>query len=117
MSEELDPEVEEAIAALRVAYVRELGPKLEEVAQAIASLRGARGAAAELQLAYRLAHRLYGSAGAYGLGDVAAPLGVIEAQLYSAVEAELVTDEVWWSAVDAALAAALRAGRARCAEP
>jgi chemotaxis protein histidine kinase CheA len=119
MSTELDPEVEEAIAALRVAYVRELGPKLEEVVQALTRARAAlaRGeaAAAGLQASYRLAHRLFGSTGAYGLDEVAAPLGVIEAHLYEAVEGERAVDEAWWTTVDEALTAATRAGAERCA--
>lgn len=119
MSTQLDPEVEEAIAALRIAFVGELGTKLDEVAQTLGRLRAAHGAggasAAELQGAYRVAHRLYGSTGAYGLDEVAAPLGVIETHLYDAVEGERAVDDGWWAAVDLALASALEAGAKRCA--
>lgn len=119
MSNELDPEVEEAIAALRVAFVQELGPKLDEVAGALTRARAALEAgaapAAGLQVAYRLAHRLYGSTGAYGLDEVAAPLGVIEGRLYEAAEDGHPVDAAWWRTVEEALATAIRAGARRCA--
>jgi chemotaxis protein histidine kinase CheA len=119
MSTELDPEVEEAIAALRVAYVRELAAKLDEVAEALGrarlALEAGEAQAAGLQAAYRLAHRLYGSTGAYGLDEVASPLGVLEERMYEAVEGGMAVDAAWWRAVEGALAEALRAGAARCA--
>ncbi len=111
MKLDVDPAVEAAVAALRVVFVRELPPKLDEVGAAIALARG--GDPAALRGAYQLAHRLFGSTGAYGLADVAEPLGTIEKLLYDATEQRAAPDEQLWRAIDASLAAANEAAARR----
>ena len=111
MKLDVDPAVEAAVAALRVVFVRELPPKLDEVGAAIALARG--GDPAALRGAYQLAHRLFGSTGAYGLADVAEPLGAIEQLLYEATERRVAADERLWRSIDASLAAAIAAAALR----
>jgi HPt (histidine-containing phosphotransfer) domain-containing protein len=106
---ERHPEAEAAIAALRIDYLVGLPPKLDELAREVRGAR-AESARASLEQAYRCAHRLYGSAGAYGLAALAEPLGKIETALYDVLEAGACADEPWWRAVEAQLAETLDAG-------
>lgn len=109
---EVLPEVEEALATLREAYRRALPDKLHALERALRLARDAQTREALEQL-YREAHRLFGSAGAYGLADLAASLGRMESALYSVVEQGQAPDDAWWRALEADHAEAMARGRER----
>ncbi len=77
-----DRSVEEMLAQARADYTASLVTKADELGEL-----SARGAWVELR---RAAHRLHGSAGAYGFGEVSAAAGALEDAL---VEAGRTLDE------------------------
>lgn len=108
---EIPPEVAEALATLRAAYARALPEKLATLASAFE--RADRDRTVEsLEQLYREVHRLYGSAGAYRLADLAAPLGRLELALFAVTDEGRVADDEWWRAVRDDHAEAQARGRA-----
>ena len=96
MSEDLDAK----LAELRAAYASRLPDKLAELERALEAARAAGRASPEHHVAKRLAHRLHGTAGTYGLTEVSDEAGLIEDEL----ECMANTGNDSWPAVEAALA-------------
>lgn len=92
---EIPPEVAEALASLREAYARALPDKLAALSRTFARADEAR-TREPLEQLYREAHRLYGSAGAYGFAELAAALGRLEVAVFAIVEEGREADENWW---------------------
>jgi HPt (histidine-containing phosphotransfer) domain-containing protein len=75
-------DLEKAFAALREEYARALPEKLAELGEALREAQA--GNADALARATALAHRLAGTAGAYGLGEVSSQAATLEQALGSA---------------------------------
>jgi len=103
----------DAAAALRETYRLGLAAKLAAIASAIAEARG--GASASLDDAEALAHRLHGSAGAFGFGAVGEAAGRLERTL--CVAARGAVSERPWCAIELAVAELHRAVASARAAP
>jgi HPt (histidine-containing phosphotransfer) domain-containing protein len=93
--------MDEALRGLRASYREKLPDQLSELTKRLRASREAGDSEAFLQ-AREIAHRLAGTAGSYGFGDIGAALGEIEDALRE-VSAENVED-ARWSDIDAAVA-------------
>jgi chemotaxis protein histidine kinase CheA len=93
------------MAKLRAEYLAALPPRLEELRALLDAVRAAPGAAAALTAARRMTHRLRGSAGTFGLGELGAAIAIIDDTLGAAAAPG--APPVDWAVVDAALARAL----------
>jgi len=91
----------EALRDLRTSYREKLPDQLGELTERLRASREPSGSEAFLQ-AREIAHRIAGTAGSYGFGDIGAALGRIDEALQE-VSAEDVED-ARWSDIDAALA-------------
>ncbi len=78
MTTDEPPRLHPAIAALQGGYAERLPEKLDAIEAAIAAARQDPQRPALLELAVRLAHRLRGSAGSYGLTEVGDAAGEVE---------------------------------------
>jgi CheY-like chemotaxis protein len=93
--------MDEALRGLRASYREKLPDQLSELTKRLRASREAGDSEAFFQ-AREIAHRLAGTAGSYGFGDIGAALGEIEDALRE-VSAENVED-ARWSDIDAAVA-------------
>ncbi len=93
--------MDEALRGLRASYREKLPGQLGELTKRLRASREAGGSEAFLQ-AREIAHRLAGTAGSYGLGDIGAALEKIDDALRE-VSAEEV-ENARWSDIDAAVA-------------
>jgi HPt (histidine-containing phosphotransfer) domain-containing protein len=75
----VDDDTAAAIAALSAEYRSKLPEKYDELAAATAKAQ--QGSPEALEEALKLAHRLHGTAGAYGFAQVSAAAGRLEAEL------------------------------------
>jgi CheY-like chemotaxis protein len=96
-----EEQMNEALRDLRTSYREKLPDQLGELTERLRASRESGGSEAFLQ-AREIAHRLAGTAGSYGFGDIGAALGRIDDALRE-VSAEDVED-VRWSDIDAAVA-------------
>jgi signal transduction histidine kinase/CheY-like chemotaxis protein len=96
-----EEQMDEALRGLRASYREKLPDQLGELTQRLRASREAGGSEAFLQ-AQEIAHRLAGTAGSYGFGDLGAALGKIEDALRE-VSAEEV-ENARWSDIDGAVA-------------
>ena len=92
----IPPGLEERMAELRASYAERLDSKLDELRDAVES---ARDDDSSRDRAERLAHRLHGTAGAYGFGDVGVIAGALEAALRRAAN-----EPGAWRTVEGAMA-------------
>ena len=86
------------LSALTADYARKLPHKLADLDAALAPARSDRGA---LDEATRLAHRLRGTAGSYGLPLIGQAAGRVEEALLRIARGDA---EAGWTALDGALA-------------
>ena len=96
-----EEQMDEALRGLRASYREKLPNQLGELTERLCASREADGSEAFLQ-AREIAHRLAGTAGSYGFGDLGAALGKIEDALRE-VSAEDV-ENARWSDIDATVA-------------
>lgn len=75
-----------AFAALAADYLKELPAKLDELSRALEAARAAGGDPAALREARAFAHRLSGTAGAYGFPAAGEAAARVESQLVAALE-------------------------------
>jgi signal transduction histidine kinase/CheY-like chemotaxis protein len=94
-------QMDEALRGLRASYREKLPDQLGELTEKLHASREAGGSEAFLQ-AREIAHRLAGTAGSYGLGDIGAALEKIDDALRE-VSADDV-ENARWSDIDAAVA-------------
>ena len=94
-------QMQEALSDLRASYRAKLPGQLAKLAEQLRASRQAGGGDA-LQQARDIAHRLAGTTGSYGLGEVHAALEKIDAVLLSMIEDG--GDSGSWREIDAALA-------------
>ena len=94
-------QMDEALRGLRASYREKLPDQLGELTEKLRASREAGGSEAFLQ-AREIAHRLAGTAGSYGLGDIGAALEKIDDALRE-VSADDV-ENARWSDIDAAVA-------------
>jgi len=105
-----EEQIDEALRGLRASYREKLPEQFGELATKLRASREANGAEAFAQ-AREIAHRLAGTAGSYGLGDIAAALGRIDDALRE-VGTEAAGDARWQD-IDAAVAEIRRSIAAR----
>jgi signal transduction histidine kinase/CheY-like chemotaxis protein len=96
-----EEQMDEALRGLRASYREKLPDQLGELTVKLRASRETGGSEAFLQ-AREIAHRLAGTAGSYGFGDLGAALGKIEDALRE-VSAEDV-ESARWSDIDATVA-------------
>jgi signal transduction histidine kinase/CheY-like chemotaxis protein len=92
--------MDEALRGLRASYREKLPAQLGELTSRLRASREPDGSEAFLQ-AREITHRLAGSAGSYGLGDIGAALGKIDDALREVSEEEI--EDARWSDIEAAL--------------
>jgi diguanylate cyclase (GGDEF)-like protein len=94
---------ETQLAALREAYSEKLEGKVRELAEAYATAR-AKGLPPELlEQTLRLAHKLHGTAGAYGFSEVSAAAATIEGVLREVAQGHLEAGVTAWREVNKGL--------------
>jgi CheY-like chemotaxis protein len=93
--------MDEALRSLRVSYREKLPQQLDELAERLAAAREPDGEAAFRQ-AREISHRLAGTAGSYGLGDIGAELGKIDDALREVAPEDAAGAR--WRDIDAAVA-------------
>jgi len=93
--------IDEALRGLRSAYRERLPSQLDELSERLHAAREPGGPAAFRQ-AREIAHRLAGTAGSYGLGDIGAKLGTIDDALREVAPEDAATAR--WGDIDAAMA-------------
>lgn len=104
------PEWPEELRHARSRYRRRLPEQLDRLE---AALRRARDRGAQLEAAWRLAHRIKGTSGSYGFDVVSGAVGRIEARLERLLdEPAAQADEAAWCEIEQALSAARGACRA-----
>jgi len=96
-----EEQMDEALRGLRASYREKLPDQLGELTKRLRASREAGGSEAFLQ-AREIAHRLAGTAGSYGFGDLGSALEKIDDALRE-VSAEEV-ENARWSDIDAAVA-------------
>ena len=94
-------QMDEALRGLRTSYREKLPDQLGELTERLRASREPGGSEAFFE-AREIAHRLTGTAGSYGFGDIGAALGKIDDALRE-ISAEEVED-ARWSDIDAAVA-------------
>jgi len=94
-------QMDEALRGLRTSYREKLPDQLDELSERLRVSREPGGSEAFLQ-AQEIAHRLAGTAGSYGFGDIGSALGKIDDALRE-VGPECAAD-ARWSDIDAAVA-------------
>ena len=94
-------QMQEALTDLRASYRAKLPEQLGELTERLRASRQP-GGGDSLQQARDIAHRLAGTTGSYGLGEIHAALEKIDAALLSIVEEG--ADSGRWEEIDAALA-------------
>ena len=96
-----EEQMDEALRGLRASYREKLPDQLGELTERLRASREPGGSEAFFQ-AREIAHRLAGTAGSYGFGDIGAALGKIDDALRE-VSAEDV-ENARWSDIEAAVA-------------
>jgi signal transduction histidine kinase/CheY-like chemotaxis protein len=94
-------QMDEALRDLRAAYREKLPEQLDELEAQLRAARAQHGARAFAQ-ACEIAHRICGTAGSYGLDDIAAEFGRIDEALREVDPAR--RERVRWRDIDAAVA-------------
>ncbi|MBW2578533.1 MAG: response regulator [Deltaproteobacteria bacterium] len=93
--------MDEALRGLRVSYREKLPQQLDELTERLGAAREPDGDAAFRQ-AREISHRLAGTAGSYGLGDIGAELGKIDDALREVAPEDAAGAR--WRDIDAAVA-------------
>ncbi len=92
--------MDEALRDLRASYRERLPQQLDELTERLSAAREPDGAAA-LRQAREISHRLAGTAGSYGLGDIGAELGKIDDALREVAPEDAASAR--WRDIDAAV--------------
>ena len=96
-----DEQMDVALRGLRASYREKLPDQLDELTENLRASREPGGSKA-LQQAREITHRLAGTAGSYGFGDIGAALGKIDDALREVSAADV--GSARWSDIDAAVA-------------
>jgi CheY-like chemotaxis protein len=96
-----EEQIDEALRGLRASYREKLPSQLGELIDRLRASREPGGSEAFLQ-AREITHRLAGTAGSYGLGDIGAALGKIDDALREVSEKDV--ENARWSDIDTAVA-------------